>query len=58
MPFRKIGKGTAAGVILVREAGGVVVDRDGSHHMLGSASTIATSAELLEEVLGLIPAPA
>ena len=45
---------TAAGVILVREAGGRVVDADGMHHTAQSASTIAASAELLDQVLGLI----
>jgi myo-inositol-1(or 4)-monophosphatase len=45
---------TAAGVILVREAGGRVVDTDGTHHTTRSASTIATSAELLDQVLDVI----
>ena len=45
---------TAAGVVLAREAGGVVVDADGKHHTTRSASTIATSAELLDQVLELI----
>ena len=45
---------TAAGVILVREAGGRVVDTDGTDHTTQSASTIAASAELLGQVLGLI----
>jgi len=45
---------TAAGVVLVREAGGRVVDADGTHHTTQSASTIAASAELLDQVLELI----
>jgi myo-inositol-1(or 4)-monophosphatase len=49
---------TAAGVILVREAGGVVVDADGARHTMLSRSTVAAPAELLGEVLSLIPAPA
>jgi myo-inositol-1(or 4)-monophosphatase len=45
---------TAAGVILAREANGLVVDADGDHHTLRSASTIAASADLLDQVLELI----
>ena len=45
---------TAAGVILAREADGLVVDAHGEHHTLRSASTIAASAELLDQVLELI----
>ncbi len=45
---------TAAGVILVREAGGLVVDADGSRHTLRSAATVAASAGLLDQVLELI----
>lgn len=44
----------AAGVILVREAGGLVVDARGSRHTLSSASTIAASPRLAGQVLGLI----
>jgi myo-inositol-1(or 4)-monophosphatase len=47
---------TAAGVILVREAGGRVVDADGAHHTMQSASTIAAPDELLDQVLELIAA--
>jgi myo-inositol-1(or 4)-monophosphatase len=42
---------TAAGVILVREAGGSVVDADGQRHKIGSISTVASSPELLDQVL-------
>jgi myo-inositol-1(or 4)-monophosphatase len=45
---------TAAGVLLAREAGGRVVDADGTHHTTRSASTIAASAELLSQVLELV----
>ena len=45
---------TAAGVMLVREANGRVVDAHGGHHTLQSASTIASSPELLDQVLQLI----
>jgi myo-inositol-1(or 4)-monophosphatase len=45
---------TAAGVILVREAGGHVVDADGKRHTMGSGSTIAANAELLDGLLDLI----
>lgn len=45
---------TAAGVILAREACGLVVDANGDHHTLRSASTIAASADLLDQVLELI----
>ena len=44
----------AAGVILVREAGGLVVDADGAKHTMLSGSTVAASAELLSELLELI----
>lgn len=45
---------TAAGVILVPEAGGLVVDADGDRHTVRSASTVGASAELLDGLLGLI----
>jgi hypothetical protein len=44
---------TAAGVILAREANGLVADADGDHHTLRSASTVAASAELLDQVFEL-----
>jgi len=47
---------TAAGVILVREAGGVVVDAQGGRHTMRSGSTIAAPAALLDQLLGLMPA--
>lgn len=47
----------AAGVILVREAGGVVIDAIGSKHTLRSASTIAASPQLVGQVLDVIPRP-
>jgi myo-inositol-1(or 4)-monophosphatase len=45
---------TAAGVILVREAGGLVVDANGAHHTVRSASTVGASAELLDGFLDLV----
>lgn len=47
----------AAGVILVREAGGVVIDAVGSRHTLTSTSTIAASAQLIGQVLDVLPRP-
>jgi myo-inositol-1(or 4)-monophosphatase len=44
----------AAGVILVREAHGLVVDAKGEAHNVWSESTVAASAELAGELLGLI----
>lgn len=45
----------AAGVLLVREANGYVVDKRGREHTLRSGSTVAASAQLLGQVLDLIP---
>jgi myo-inositol-1(or 4)-monophosphatase len=45
---------TAAGVILVREANGHVVDADGKRHNMRSRSTIAANGELLDDLLDLI----
>jgi myo-inositol-1(or 4)-monophosphatase len=45
---------TAAGVILVREADGHVVDADGKRHSMRSGSTIAANRELLDDLLDLI----
>jgi myo-inositol-1(or 4)-monophosphatase len=45
---------TAAGVILVREAGGLVVDSSGDNHTVRSASTVAASVELLGSLIDLI----
>jgi myo-inositol-1(or 4)-monophosphatase len=42
---------TMAGVLLVREAGGAVVDRDGSEHSVDSAATIAVGAGLRKEIV-------
>ncbi|MBE3200319.1 inositol monophosphatase family protein [Parafrankia irregularis] len=41
----------AAGVVLVREAGGHVVDLDGSQHTTKSAATIAAPPSLIADVL-------
>ncbi|AXB44631.1 inositol monophosphatase family protein [Amycolatopsis albispora] len=45
---------TAAGVLLVREAGGLVLDSDGSDHTVDSAATIAAGPALLTELLALL----
>jgi myo-inositol-1(or 4)-monophosphatase len=42
---------TMAGVLLVREAGGVVLDRDGTDHTAGSAATIAMTPGLQAEIM-------
>jgi myo-inositol-1(or 4)-monophosphatase len=44
----------AAGVILAREAGAVVVDRDGSEHTTDSVVTIATASGIRDDLLDLI----
>jgi myo-inositol-1(or 4)-monophosphatase len=47
---------TAAGVIIAREAGAVVVDKDGSPHDFDSAATIAASAPLISQLIPLLQA--
>ncbi|KAB2352788.1 inositol monophosphatase family protein [Actinomadura rudentiformis] len=42
---------TMAGVLLVREAGGVVLDRDGTDHTAGSAATIAMAPGLRAQLM-------
>lgn len=44
----------AAGVVIVREAGGTVVDVNGTEHTTESSATVATSHELVDEVLRLV----
>ncbi|MGH3735497.1 MAG: inositol monophosphatase family protein [Micromonosporaceae bacterium] len=44
----------AAGVIVAREAGAVVVDLDGSPYTFGSRATIAANPYLIDQVLGLV----
>lgn len=44
------------GVLLVREAGGVVCDLDGAEHDLDSGSTVACSPALLDELLLVLDA--
>lgn len=44
---------TAAGVILVREAGGQVFDRHGRQHSLTSESTVASAPSVSAEVLAI-----
>jgi myo-inositol-1(or 4)-monophosphatase len=45
---------TAAGVVLAREAGAVVVDQDGRGHTVRSGSTVAVTPPLLDELMGLL----
>ncbi|RJQ73880.1 inositol monophosphatase [Pseudonocardiaceae bacterium YIM PH 21723] len=45
---------TMAGVVLVREAGGLVVDGDGTRHGIGSACTIAVTPGIHDILLDLI----
>jgi myo-inositol-1(or 4)-monophosphatase len=45
---------TAAGVIIAREAGAVVIDQDGSDHTSSSAATIAVAPGVAEELLALL----
>lgn len=47
---------TAAGVIIAREAGVVVVDSDGTDHTVDSHATIAAPPDLLPEVLAVVQA--
>jgi myo-inositol-1(or 4)-monophosphatase len=44
----------SGGVLLVREAGGVVTDLDGAEHGLASASTIAATPSAHEELLAVL----
>jgi myo-inositol-1(or 4)-monophosphatase len=44
----------AAGVIIAREAGAMVVDNDGSSHTLRSSATIAAVPHLIPQVLPLV----
>ncbi len=45
---------TAAGVVIAREAGAVVIDQDGSDHSARSAATIAVAPGVAEELLKLV----
>jgi myo-inositol-1(or 4)-monophosphatase len=45
---------TAAGVIIAREAGAMVVDIDGSSHTLNSAATVAATPQLIPQILPLV----
>ncbi|MBO3741700.1 inositol monophosphatase family protein [Actinoplanes flavus] len=45
---------TAAGVIIAREAGAVVLDQDGSPHTFESKATIAANASLISTILTLV----
>ena len=45
---------TAAGVVLAREAGAVIIDLDGNSHTTRSASTVAVAPALLDELMALL----
>jgi len=45
---------TAAGVLIAREAGALVIDSDGSPHTLGSRATIAVNKELAGQLIALV----
>ncbi|ONI75090.1 inositol monophosphatase [Actinosynnema sp. ALI-1.44] len=45
---------TLAGVLLVREAGGLVLDHDGSQHTSDSANTIAITPALKNEIMSRV----
>ncbi|MEV0271971.1 inositol monophosphatase family protein [Hamadaea sp. NPDC050747] len=45
---------TAAGVVIAREAGALVVDRTGAPHTMASGETIAGAPDLLSELLSLV----
>lgn len=45
---------TAAGVIIAREAGAVVVDKDGTNHTFVSTATIAATPALVKEITALV----
>ena len=44
----------AAGVILAREAGARVVDKDSSPHTFESAATVAAGPQLLDQITDLL----
>jgi myo-inositol-1(or 4)-monophosphatase len=44
----------AAGVILAREAGAIVLDHDGSQHSTDSAATIATAPGIRDDLIELV----
>ena len=45
---------TAAGVIIAREAGAVVIDQDGTDHTSDSAATIAAAPGVVDEIVSLV----
>lgn len=45
---------TAAGVILAREAGVIVIDKDGTDHTFNSTATIAITPGLVKEITALL----
>ena len=45
---------TAAGVVIAREAGAVVVDLDGSDHTIDSSATVAAAPGIIDEFLEVV----
>lgn len=45
---------TAAGVIIAREAGAVVIDKDGSDHTFDSTATVSVAPRLVDDVKSLL----
>jgi myo-inositol-1(or 4)-monophosphatase len=45
---------TAAGVIIAREAGAVVVDMDGTDHTFDSTATIAATPAFVNDITALV----
>jgi myo-inositol-1(or 4)-monophosphatase len=44
----------AAGIVLVREAGGLVVDAEGAWHCAESRSTLAAASPLVDAIVGIV----
>ena len=47
---------TAAGVLIAREAGALVVDASGAEHSLNSRETIAVTPAIADQLLAIVPA--
>ena len=47
----------AAGILLVREAGGFVTELDGGKNVLGSGNVLAANPKLHKKILGLLESP-
>jgi myo-inositol-1(or 4)-monophosphatase len=47
---------TAAGVLIAREAGALVLDADGTQHSQGARATVAVSPGIRDEIIDLLKA--